>query len=180
MAIRFENQMFKVVGAVYQPGQGKMGGVMHARLQNLSTGNLWEHGFRSELKLEDIALARRAADFLYIDGNECLFMDPDSFEQYVLPMALLGKRAQLLTPDMRVQIELVDGHPVSVQLPEIIEVKVQDTAPPVHNSQDNTWKTATLENGIEILVPPFIKTGDRVRVDGAELKYMDRSKPAVR
>jgi elongation factor P len=180
MVIRFENQTFKVIGANYQPGQGKMGGVMHARLQNLSTGNLWEHGFRSELKLEDISLDKRAADFLYIDGNDCTFMDPDSFEQYMLPLSLLGKRAQLLTPDMRVQIEFIDGQPVSVQLPEFIDVQVRDTPPPMHNTQDSTWKTATLENGIEILVPPFIKTGDRLRIDGTELKYMDRSKSAGR
>ena len=81
-------------------------------------------------------------------------------------------------PDMRVQIEFVNGAPVSVQFPDTIEARVADTTPAMHNTQDSTWKAARLENGVEIMVPQFIKTGDMIRVDSAELKYMDRSKSA--
>lgn len=178
MAIRFENNLYKVLAAEYQPGQGKMGGVMHARLKNLTTGTLWERGFRSDLKLEEVPLEKRAADFLYMDGDECTFMDPVSFEQYTIPATALGKQAQLLTPDLRVQIEFVDGTPVSVQMPDVIEVRVAETAPPLHNPQDSTWKPARLENGLEVMVPQFIKTGDVIRIDGGDLRYIDRAKAA--
>lgn len=180
MAIRFDSQIYKVVGADYRPGQGKMGGVMHTRLKNLTTGTFWEHGFRSELKVEEVPLEKRAADFLYKDGDDCTFMDPLTFEQHSIPAATLGSQAQLLTPEMRVQIEFVNGAPVSVQFPDSLEVRITDTAPPMHNTQDSTWKPARLDNGVEIMVPQFIKTGDVIRLDTTELRYMDRAKPAGR
>ena len=65
MVVRYENHTYRVVAAEYHPGQGKMGGVTHARLKNLSTGTFWEHSFRSELKLEEVASDQRAMDFLY-------------------------------------------------------------------------------------------------------------------
>ena len=180
MAIRFEGQPYKVLTAEYQPGQGKMGGVMHARLKNLATGTTWEHGLRAELKVEEIPLERRAADFLYSDANDLVFMDPVSFEQYTLSSEILGRQAQLLTPELRIQIEFVDGRAVAVQFPDSMELRVVDTAPPVHNTQDSTWKQAKLENGVQVMVPQFIKQGDSVRLDTAELRYMDRVKTAGR
>ena len=76
---------------------------------------------------------------------------------------------------MRLNIDQVEGKPVGVQFPEMMEVRIADTAPPIHQ-QDNTWKPARLENGMEIMVPQFIKTGDVVRLDLANLKYVDRAK----
>lgn len=178
MAIRFESQTYKILAADYQPGQGKMGGVMHARLKNLATGTFWEHGFRSESRVEEVPLEKRACDFLYLDGNDCTFMDPLTFEQHAIPVESMGKQAQLLAPDMRVQIEFVEGRPVSVQFPDTIEMRVKDTTPPLHNTQDSTWKSAVLEGGVAIMVPQFIKVGDLVRIDGLELRYMDRAKSA--
>ena len=81
MAIRFEGQVYKVLAADYHPGQGKMGGTTHARLRNLSSGTLWEHGFRSDLKLEDLPVEKQSLDYLYADGEEHYFMNPDTFEQ---------------------------------------------------------------------------------------------------
>jgi elongation factor P len=176
MAIRFENQTYKVLAADYQPGQGKMGGVMHARLKNLVTGTTWEHGFRAELKLQEIPVEKRAVGFLYQDADESIFMDPETYEQTPVPNAVLGDQARLLVPDMKVSIEFVDGKPVSITLPDVLELKVADTAPPVHGSADSTWKTAHLENGVQIMVPQFVKTGDMIRLSTAEMKYMDRGK----
>jgi elongation factor P len=179
MAIRFDNQTYKIVAAEYQPGQGKMGGVMHARLKNLTTGTFWEHGFRAELKVEEVPIEKRVADFLYMDGDDCTFMDPLTFEQHTVPAASLGRQAQLLAPEMRVQMEFVHGAPVSVQFPDTLEIRVKDTTPPAH-TQDSTWKSALLEGGLEIMVPQFIKIGDMIRIDGAELRYMDRARSAGR
>ena len=81
MAIAFENQTYRVVAAEYHPGQGKMGGVMHARLQNVDTGTFWEHSFRAELKLQDYTVERRTLEFLYKDGGQCCFMSPENYEQ---------------------------------------------------------------------------------------------------
>jgi elongation factor P len=176
MAIRFEGQTYKVMMAEYHPGQGKMGGGTHARLRNLGTGTLWEHSFRADLKLEDLALEKRSMGFLYRDGDECYFMDPESYEQIAISAAVIGEQANFLKAEMQVPVEFLGETPVSVQMPEIMEVRIADTTPPVHAQQDSTWKTARLENGVEIMVPQFIKSGDLIRLDLATMKYMDRAK----
>lgn len=176
MAIRFEGQNYKVIAAEYHPGQGKMGGVTHARLQNLSTGTFWEHSFRAELKLETLPIEKRPMDFLYREGDECHFMDPESFEQVAVPAALIGEQAAFLTESMRVPVEFLGDQPVSVEMPQILEVRIADTAPPSHQISDGPWKPAKLESGVEVMVPPFIKTGDSIRLDLTTMKYMDRVK----
>ncbi|MGC8794183.1 MAG: elongation factor P, partial [Bryobacteraceae bacterium] len=132
MAIRYEGQLYRVLMAEYHPGQGKMSGVTHARLKNLTTGSIWEHSFRSDLKLEDLPVEKQPMDFLYSDGEQCHFMNPETYEQVAVPTAVIGQQAQLLQPDMRVAVEFVEGQPVNVILPEVLEVRVADTAPPSH------------------------------------------------
>jgi hypothetical protein len=108
--------------------------------------------------------------------NVVLIMDPDTYEQIAIPESMVGPQAAFLLPKMRLNIDLVEGTPVGVQFPEMMEVRVADTAAPIHQQQDNTWKPARLENGLEIMVPQFIKTGDKVRLDVENLKYMDRAR----
>jgi elongation factor P len=177
MAIWFEGHPWKVLIADYHPGQGKMGGVSHARLLNLDTGTQWEHSFRSDLKLEDLPLERKAMQFLYDDGVHSVFMEAATAEQVEVPNALLGGRAAILMPEMPVSVEFLGDRPVSVILPDFLELAVADTAPPAHSSgTDSTWKPARLANGLEVMVPQFIKTGDAIRVDLTTMKYMDRAK----
>ena len=176
MAIRHEGQVFKVMAADYHGGQGKMGGVAHVRLKNLSTGTLWEHSFRSELKIEDVEVEKQSMDFLYADQDQCWFMNPETYEQVGVASDLIGPQARFLKVEMRVPVEFIEGRPASVLLPDIVEVTVADTAPPVHAQQDSTWKTAQLDNGVEIMVPQFIKVGDGIRLDVATLKYLERAK----
>jgi elongation factor P len=176
MVIRFEDQRYKVMAAEYHPGQGKMGGATHARLKNLATGTLWEHSFRADLKLEELPVERQSMEFLYTDGEECHFMNPETFEQVAIPAAAIGPQARFLKPELRLPVEFMDGSPVSVQFPDVVEVRVADTTPPVHAQQDSTWKAARLDNGVEIMVPQFIKIGDMIRLDLDTVKYMERAK----
>jgi elongation factor P len=176
MAIQVEGQPYKLISAEYHPGQGKMGGVTHARLQNLATGTSWETSFRAELKFEELPLERKPMDFLYRDEGTCYFMEPVSGEQAEVPAALLGDRAEFLTPEMRLSVEFLADQPVSVVFPGQLEIRVADTAPAIHGQGDNTWKDAKLENGVHTMVPQFIQNGDVIRIDLASLKYMDRAK----
>jgi elongation factor P len=130
--------------------------------------------------LEEVACDKRAMDFLYKDGDHCYFMDPDTYEQIAVPESMVGPQAVFLLPEMRLNIDLVEGRPVAVQFPEMMEVRIADTAPPTHQQQDSTWKPARLENSVEIMVPQFIKTGDVVRLNVENLKYMDRAKAATK
>jgi elongation factor P len=176
MAIRFEGQQYKVVAAEYHPGQGKMGGSTHTRLRNLDTGTFWEHSFRSELKLEELPLQKQNMEFLYADDRHCCFMDPETFEQTEIPLAVIGQQANFLEPGMRLPVEMLDGRAVAVVFPDVLEVKIADTAPALHQQQTSAFKTAKLENGVEVMVPLFVKTGDVIRLDLQAMRYMDRAK----
>ena len=176
MAVRYENQSFRVVAADYHPGQGKMGGVNHVRLKNLATGTFWEHSFRADQKLEELPVEKRGLEFLYADADNCFFMDPETFEQVGIALAVVGDHANFLEPQMRVPVDFVDGAAVNVQFPDILAVRIADTAPATHAQQDSTWKPAKLDNGVEVMVPQFIKTGDVIRLHSDTLKYSDRAK----
>jgi elongation factor P len=180
MAIRHEGQTYKVISSEYHPGQGKMGGVTHARLKNLTTGTLWEHSFRSELKLEDVPVEKQSMSFLYADTDQCYFMNPETYEQVEIPAAVIGEQSRFLQPDMQLPVEFVEGRPVSVLFPEILEVRIAETAPAQHQQVDSTFKPAILDNGVQVMVPQFIKTGDLIRLDLMGLRYIDRVKGAGR
>ncbi|MGA2186180.1 MAG: hypothetical protein ABSH47_24460 [Bryobacteraceae bacterium] len=179
LAIRYEHQPYKVLAADYHPGQGKMGGANHVRLRNLETGTLWEHSFRAELKIEELTVERQTLDFLYENGGQCCFMNAESYEQVDLPAAVIGPQAKFLEAGMSLPVEYIEGRAVSVVFPDILEVSIADTAPPLHSQQDSTWKPARLANGVEIMVPPFVKTGDSIRLNLVEMKYMDRARAKV-
>jgi elongation factor P len=177
MAIEYERQRYKVVAAEYHPGQGQMGGATHSRLQNLDTRTFWEHSFRADLKLEEIPLQKQALEFLYAAGDQCCFMNPETYEQTEVARDSVGEpQAGLLEAGMKLSVEFLEGRPVSVLFPDVLEVKIVDTAPPVHQQQDNNYKPAKLANGIEVMVPQFVKTGDAIRLDVGNMKYMDRAK----
>jgi len=176
MAIKHEGRGYKVLAAEYHPGQGKMGGVTHTRLQDLNTATLWEHSFRSDLKFEEIALEKQTFEYLYADADRCYFMNAETFEQGEIPRVLLGQRADMLEPGMQVVGELVEGKLISVMFPDILDVRIAETAPATHQQQDSTFKPAKLTSGIEVMVPQFIKTGDRIRLDTQNLKYVERAK----
>ncbi len=180
MAIRHEGQNLKVISCEYHPGQGKMGGVTHARFQNLTTRTFRELSLRAELKLEVLPVEKQNLEFLYADADQSYFMNPQTYDQIGIDNALIGAASRFLLPGMQVPVEFVDGNPISVVFPDLIEIGVADTAPPAHGQQDNTWKAAQLENGVQIQVPQFIKSGDRVRLDVGSLKYVDRAKAGAK
>src|SRR5260370_40728213 len=135
MVVRFEGQDYKVIGTEYRPGQGRMSGAMHARLRNLDTGTVWEHAFRSELKLEELPLDKHTLEFLYADENHCCFMDPENFEQTEIPSALVGVQARFLEAGMRLAVGFVAGRPINLLFPDVLGVKNDSTGPPAHHRQ---------------------------------------------
>lgn len=178
VAILFEGQSYRVLAADYHPGQGKMGGVTHARLQNLDTGTFRDYSFRSELKLETMPLEKQTLEFLYRDGGQCYFMNPETFEQVEIASDLVGPHTAILQSGMKMVVESVEGRAVHVILPGVIEQRITETAPAAHQQADSTFKPARLENGLEVLVPQFVKTGDVIRLDLQTMRYMDRAREA--
>jgi len=175
MAIRRQGQNYKVLAAEYHPGQGQMGGVTHARLQNLETRTLWEHSFRADLRFEEVALEKQLFEFLYAADGQCYFMNADTYDQVAVPDEAVGPQACLLEAGMPLAVEFLEGRPVSVLFPAVLELKILETAPPIHQ-QDSNFKFAKITGGVEVLVPQFIKTGDVIRLDVPNMKYMDRAR----
>jgi elongation factor P len=177
MAIRVEGRLHRVIAADYHGGQGKMGGVMHAKLRDLQTGATRDRSFRADQMVEDLQTDRQGAQFLYADGELSHFMNPETFEQVAIANERLGKAAAWLKEEMLVPLELFEGEPLDIVFPEIAEARVEQTPPPVHQQgTDNVWKEATLDNGVTVMVPPFIGVGEWIRVEVETGKYVERAK----
>ncbi len=176
VAVRIAGAYYKVIEVVHHAGQGKMGGSTHAKLRQLETGTTREWRFRPEEPVEDVPPERQNLQFLYRDDAVSHFMHPETFEQVDIENVRLGRPGAFLVESMTVPVELVDGHPVGIVMPDVVEVKVTDTPPPVRTHGDtNVWKEATLENGVKVMVPPFIAPGEVIRVDVAAGKYVERA-----
>jgi elongation factor P len=177
-AVRIEGQVYKVLEVDAKAGAAKMGGVVKTKLSNVASGRLWEPHFRPQERLDNLELDRRNMEFLFADEDGCTFMDPRSFDQTVVPLALVGPAARFLEAGMQLPVEFFADQPISVIFPDVIEARVADTAPVAHAQQDSTLKEATLENGAMIRVPLFIAPGELIRVDVRTLHYVERAKPA--
>jgi elongation factor P len=175
MAIRVERDIFRVTEAVAHTGSGQMKGFVHARLRNVRTGHLTERRFRPEDRFEEVELDRRVMEYLYDEGDNVVLMHPQSFEQVFLAKASLGPFGRFVRPGQRLEVEFLGEEPLGVAYPKVVDLRVTMTAEPIHMSQDtNVFKEAVLENGLELLVPQFVRQGDLVRVDVESGKYVDR------
>lgn len=174
MILSVEGQLLRVLSSDYH-SSGKMVTAVNTKLKNVKTGSLVEKHFKPDEKIEEVHLDRADHEFLYSDGGDYIFMHPETFEQVSLPGVMLGAARAYLKPNEKVPLLFLNDQPVGAVLPESVEIKVSLTSPPLQ--QDNsTMKSATLENGIETLVPQFIKTGDRIRIDVQTSKYLERVK----
>jgi elongation factor P len=172
--LKIGEDLFKVIESTFHVGQGKMPGSVHTKLRHVLKGTFKELRFRPEERLEDTQLEKQEMEFLYSDADTATLMNPKTYDQVSIPLEAVGVATPFLQPEMRVPVEFYEGQPVSIVFPEVVEVRIQTTAQPVHQQQDNTYKYATLENGMEIMVPHFIKPGETVRVEVATRKYVDR------
>ncbi len=174
MAIRIEQQVYKILETEAKSGAAKMGGLVRVKLRNIRSGRMWEHHLRPQERLEDVELERHMMEFLYSDDESCTLMRADTFEQVSVPVSALGDAEKFLEPGAQVPVEFFDGEPVDVTLPSIVEARIATTAPPSRSTQDSAWKEAVLENGVAIRVPLFVGPGETVRVDLKSGHYIDR------
>lgn len=177
MTVRLDGALCRVIEASYHGGQGKMGGVAHAKLQNLHTSTFRERRFRADEMVETVEAERQPMQFLYADETAGYFMHAETFEQVAVEKARLGQAAPYLKEGQTITVEFFEDEPLSIVFPDIVEVRVADTAPPQHTQgMDNVRKEARLENGLTILVPTFIAPGELIRVEVATGKYLERAK----
>jgi len=176
MVLRVEEDIYKVLEVEARAGAAKMGGVVKTKLSNVRSGRLWEPHFRPQERLEDLELERHMMEFLFGEGENCTFMNPETFEQIEIPSAVVGMGAKFLGSGMELPVEFFNGEPISVVLPEIMDARVMSTTAPSHSQQDSARKEAVLENGMSIRVPLFIPPGEVVRVEVRTGRYIERAR----
>jgi len=174
--LKFGNELFKVITAEHKAGSAKMGSAVHLKLQNIVTRTMTEKRLHPEEKVEDIVIEKVNAEYSYQDGESFYFLHPETFEQIGIEKAKIGNFDKFLVPGKILKIEFYEGTPIDIIVPKTADLKVTFTSPGVKGETDAAYKTAELENGLEVMVPQFIKTGDLVRIEVETGKYLERVK----
>jgi elongation factor P len=172
--LNLEGRLHKVLEVVRHAGAGQAHGFLELKLKDMKFGHFSDRHCKLTDKFEEAEIAKRQMDFLYSDAESFYFMDVESFEQVGVPREAVGTVEKFLSEGTRATVELFGQEAISVQFPKVLELKVKSTGPGIREGQDNTMKPATLENGVELLVPQFVETGDIVRVDTEKIKYVER------
>jgi elongation factor P len=156
---------------------GKGGAVFQTKLKALSDGLIKNIRLRAEETIEEAYLDKRAYEYLYSSGSEHVLMDIESYEQISLDDEAFGDGPKYLKPNNRLQVSMYQGRAVVVTLPTTVDLEVVDTAPDIKGATaTNQNKPATLETGLVVQVPSFIKVGEVVRVDTRTGEYLTRAK----
>jgi len=149
--------------------------IMRVKFRNLYTGSILERTFKQADRFKEIIPTKRKKQFLYAEGDTYHFMDMASFEQLSYPKDRLGDSASFLAENMEVEALYLDDKFLSITLPASVELKVASTVPGIKgDSVSNMMKPATLETGVDVQVPLFIKEGDTIRIDTRSGEYLAR------
>ncbi len=174
--ITLDGQPYKVV-EYSQKVMGRGGSIVNVKVKNLITGALLPKTFKGQEKIEPAEVTTRKVQYLYKDDAKFYFMDPDSFEQYELASDMVAESADLMKEGDEIEIQFYNGTPINLQLPKNIWLKVTYTENAVKgDTTSSVMKDATLETGVVIKVPAFIKEGDIVSVDTETHTYRERKK----
>ena len=157
-----------------KPGKG--GAYAQVELKNLVDNRKLNERFRSSETVEKVRLEQKDYQFLYPNGEMLVFMDQETYEQIELPVEFVGERAAFLQDGMKVTVESHEGKPLGISLPDQVTLTVAEADAVVKGqTASSSYKPAVLENGIRIMVPPFITAGERVVVDTNEVAYVRRA-----
>lgn len=156
-----------------KPGKG--GAFAQVELKNLVDGTKLNERFRSSETVERVRLEQKDYQFLYSEGEMLVFMDIESYEQIELHQDFVGERALFLQDGMQVTVESYEGKPIGVTLPDHVALEITEAEPVVKGqTAASSYKPAILENGVRVMVPPFVETGEKIVVDTNELTYVRR------
>jgi len=174
MLIRLGDHLFRVLDLThFTPGNKR--GFVQSKLRNVRAGTLTDHKFRSEDDVERATLDEREMQYLYHDGDMYYFMDTTTFEQIHIPSESIGDAASYIVADAIIRVEFYESEPVGIELPMTVDLKVEDTVPGIKGATASAQvKPARLETGLVVQVPPFVNTGDVIRVNTETGEYQSR------
>src|SRR5438128_3009258 len=175
MHIEVEGAPWRIVEFQHvKPGKG--GAFVRTKLKALGSGAVVDKTFRAGEKFNRIRTETKNMQYLYDAGDEVVFMDEETYEQTSLPRSTVEDALEFMQPSSSIQMLVVNGRPSGVQMPASVELRVTQTEPGVKgDTVSNVTKPATLETGAVVQVPLFVNTGDRIKVDPREKRYISRA-----
>ena len=175
MIIEYKDDYWTVLKTQHvKPGKG--GAFNQVELKSILRGTKLNERFRSNENIEKAEIDEKKFNFLYMDENDCFFMDNKSFEQISLSKKLTGEKYKLLKENLEVVITFMEDKPISLELPNNIECTVEKTDAVIKGqTAASSYKPATLDNGLNISVPPFIEAGEKILLDTRSLEYIKKS-----
>jgi elongation factor P len=176
MIINFENELCRVVSVEHQT-PGNLPARIVTKMKRLKDGLNRENRFGSSDKIDKATLEQHQMEYLYEDGDQLVFMNNESYEQIELSKEILGDDLVFLQPNMQVEIEFYEATPLSITLPPSVVLEILETDPVMKNANaTGSYKPAKLENGITVGVPPYMESGERIRVNTVDRTFMERVK----
>ena len=175
MAINFNSDVVVVMDVQHRT-PGNLRAFVQVTLRSIKTGKSANLRFSSDAPMDNIPMTVRKMDFSYMDGEDFVFSDPETFETVNMSADLVGDAKNYLVENGQVTVTFVDSKAVQVELPPSVFLKVTDAPEGVRgDSANNIMKAATIETGVIVQVPLFIKTGERIKIDTRTGKYMERA-----
>ena len=176
MIIEHKNDLWSVSKAKHvKPGKG--GAFNQVELKSIKKGTKLNERFRSSDTVERAVLDEKKFNFLYEGKDKCHFMDKTNFEQITINKSLLGEKSKLLKENLEVKVQFYEDQALSVDLPTSVESTIVSTDSAIKGqTASSSYKPAILENGINLMVPPFINPGDKIILDTRTLEYIKKLK----
>jgi len=173
--VKIGNDLFRVL-ELQHVTPGNLRGFVRVKFRNIRSGTLSDQKLRSEDTVERALLDEREMQYMYNDGTDYYFMDTSSYEQIHISGEVLGDSVNYLIAEMLINVEFYGTEPVGIELPQTVDLTVQDTPPAIKGSTANAQlKPATVETGLVVQVPPFINVGDKIRVNTESGEYQARA-----
>ncbi len=174
--IEYKNKPWTVTKTNFvKPGKG--GAFMQVEMKSVEEGTKTNERFRTEDMVEKMMVETKDCQFLFEDSNGLNFMENETFEQFSMPSDILGDSRPFLTDGMQVKASVIDGKPISIELPLQVICTVTETEPVIKGQTvSSSYKPAILDNGVRTTVPPFVGTGDKIVVATADASYVERAK----
>lgn len=174
--IKYKDQYWMVAKKEHvKPGKG--GAFVQLEMKNINSGSKLNERFRAGEDVEKVILDEKDYQYQYDEGDTIALMDMDSYEQESFPKSLLGDRVAYLSDGMNVKVCYCDGNAIDIKLPDTVVLAIKETEPTVKGqTAAASYKPAILENGIRIMVPPFVTSDDKVVVKTEDSTYVERAK----
>ena len=174
MLLEYKNDLWQVLKTQHvKPGKG--GAFAQVEMKSLNKNTKLNERFRSSETVEKASLEETTFNYLYDDEANYFFMDPKTFEQIEIKKETVGEKGKLLTENLEVSVSFYNENPLSIELPKQVNCKIETTDAALKGQTvSSSYKPATLDNGLNIQVPPFIEAGDEIVVDTRNLEYIKK------